>query len=251
MQSRMAHQTWLILGLLLVGLHAPPAFAQLSASDQEAVQRYRAAVGAAEAGAARSALETAFAALARLREALLGVRGGQTVLESLSEPQFEDLQRQLPGAMINREEVVFVAPDSDYFRRLAAAHGDAADKAFFDALKATYPEGAWPGYVERQTDYSGCTRFGSMSLVETYRAWSDFQRRYPGRYAGPAQAEAKAVLANLATSTCSCGDAAGVQAELQRFAQQFPNAPERAGVERRLKALRAGKSDIRMQCLSG
>lgn len=251
MQTRRMHKSWLVLGLLLVGLHAPAAFAQLSASDQEAVQRYRSAVGAAESGVSGSRLETAFSALARLRDALLSVRGKETVLESLSEQQFEDLQRQVPGAMINREEVVFVVPDSDYFRRLAAARGDAADKAFFDALKSTYPEGAWPGYVERQTDYSGCTRFGSMSLVETYGAWIDFQRRYPGRYAVAAQAEAKSVLHDLATSTCSCGDAAGVQAELRRFVEAFPNSPERAGVERRLKAVRAGKSDIRMQCVSG
>ena len=251
MQTRMTCKSGFVLGLLLVGLHAPVAFAQLSASDQEAVQRYRSAVGAAESGASGARLETAFSALGRLRAALLGARGGQTTLESLSEQQFADLQRQLPGAMINRDEVVFVAPDSDYFRRLAAAHGDAADKAFFDALKTTYPEGAWPGYVERQTDHSGCTRFGSMSLVETYGAWSDFQRRYPGRYAVAAQAEAKAVLDNLATSTCACGDAAGVQAELRRFVETFPGSPVRAGVERRLNAARAGKSGIRMQCVSG
>jgi hypothetical protein len=251
MKTKIVYKNWFVLGLLLVGLHASVAFAQLSASDREAVQRYRAAIGAAESGASTSALETALSALARVREALLGVRGGQTVLESLSEPQFADLQQQLPGALVNREEVVVVAPDPDYFRRLAAAHGDAADKAFFDALKATYPGGAWPVYVERQTDYSGCTRFGSMSLVGTYRAWRDFQRRYPGRYAVAAQAEAKAVLDDLATSTCSCGNAAGVQAELQRFVQAFPASPARAEVEQRLKAARAGKSDIRMQCVSG
>ena len=251
MQTNNLHKNWLVLGLLWMGLHSPVALAQLSGPDQEAVRRYQSAVRSAESGAPGARLETAFSALARLREALLGVRGKETVLESLSEQQFEDLQRQLPGAMINREEVVFVVPDSDYFRRLAAAHGDAADKAFFDALKATYPEGAWPAYVERQTDYGGCTRFGSMSLVETYRAWSDFQRRYPGRYAVAAQAEAKSVLDDLATSTCACSDAAGVQAELQRFAQQFPDSPQRAAVERRLKAARAGKSDIRMQCVAG
>ena len=251
MQRRIVHKNWFILGLLLVGLHAPVAFAQLSASGQGAVQRYRAAIRVAESGASPSALETAFAALARLREVLLGVRGGATVLESLSEQQFEALQRQLPGALINRDEVLYVVPDADHFRRLAAANGDPADKAFFDALKATYPAGSWPVYVEAQTDYSGCTRFGSMSLVDTYRAWSDFQRRYPGRYAVAAQAEAKAVLDQLATSTCSCGDAAGVQAELQRFVQQFPDLPVRGGVERRLKAARSGKSVIRLQCVSG
>lgn len=250
MRKKIAHKNWFVLGLLLVGLHTQVAFAQLSSSDREAVQRYRTAVGAAKSGTSGSALETAFSALARLREALLGVRGEQTVLESLSEQQFADLQQQLPGVLIGRDEVVVVDPDADYFRRLAATNGGAADRAFFDVLKATYPDG-WPVYVERQTDYSGCTRFGSATLVGTYRAWTDFQRMYPGRYAAAAQAEAKAVLDNLATSTCSCGDAAGVQAEFQRFVQQFPDSPARAVVERRLKAARAGHSGIRTQCLSG
>lgn len=246
------NKNWFVLGLLLVGLHAPGAFAQLSASAREAVQRYRAAIGAAESGASASALETAFSAMAPLREALLGMpSGGETVLESLSEEEFANLQQQLPGAVINRNEVIYVVPDPDYFRKLAAARGDAADKAFFDALKATYPEGSWPVYLQGQTDYSGCTRFGSTTLVGTYRAWSDFQRKHPGRYAVAAQAEAKQVLDELATSTCACGNAAGVQAELQRFVQEFPASPARVDVERRLNALRDGKSDIRMQCVSG
>jgi hypothetical protein len=71
-----------------------------------------------------------------------------------------------------REEVVFVEPDADYFVTLARAHGDAADRAFFSALKVTYPDSVWPVYVEQQTDAGGCTRFGSGALVEAYRSWS-------------------------------------------------------------------------------
>ena len=179
------------------------------------------------------------------------VRDGRTVLESLSDQEFTRLERELPGALINREEIVFVAPDPAYFGRLAAARGDAADRGFFGALKATYPEGVWPVYVEQQTDYSGCTRFGSMSLVETYRAWMEFQRKYPARYVAPAKKEAEAVLDALTQSTCACGDMAGVEHEFQQFVRVSPLSPARREVERRLDSARAGRSNIRVKCVSG
>ena len=59
------------------------------------------------------------------------MRNGRTVLESLSDEEFGRLRRELPGAIINREEVLFVEPDPDYFKRLAAARGDEADRTFW------------------------------------------------------------------------------------------------------------------------
>ena len=186
-----------------------------------------------------------------MREALMRGRNGQNVLESLPDEEFQRLRRELPGARLNREEVVFVEPDPDYFTKLAAAHGDGADRAFFSALKATYPESARPIYLHQQTDYSGCIRFGSMTLIGTYRAWFDFQGRFPARYAAGAKNEADAVIENLTTSTCACGDLASVQNELQRFVQTFPRSAARARVDERLQDLRAGRSDIRPGCQSG
>jgi hypothetical protein len=179
------------------------------------------------------------------------VRNGQDVLESLPDEEFQRLARDLPGAIVNREEVVFVEPDPDYFTKLAAARGDGADRAFFSALKTTYPKSVWPVYVEQQTDYSGCTRFGSMTLVETYRAWSDFQRKFPGRYAAGAKKETDAVIERLTTSTCACGDLVSVEEELQRFLRSFPTSSARARVDQRLQALRARRSDIRANCVAG
>ena len=155
------------------------------------------------------------------------------------------------GAIVNREEVVFIEPDPDYFTKLAAARGDGADRAFFSALKATYPESVWPLYVEQQTDYGGCTRFGSMTLVETYRTWFAFQRTFRGRYAAGAQKETDAVIEQLTTSTCACGDLASVETELQRFRRQFPTSPARARIDQRLQTLRAGRSEIRTSCVAG
>jgi len=241
----------LIITIALVGLRTTRGLAQLSTSDQAAVDFYRSAITSAEPGRSSRAIEAAFSAFVSMREALMQVRSGQNVLESLPDEDFQRLKRELPGAIVNREEVVFVEPDPDYFRKLAAARGDGADRAFFSAFKATYPESVWPIYVEQQTDHGGCTRFGGLTLVETYRTWFDFQRRFRDRYAAGAQKETDAVIEQLTTSTCACGDLASVERELQRFRRQFPTSPARAKIEQRLQALRARRSEIRTSCVAG
>jgi hypothetical protein len=211
---------------------------QVPTSDRTTIVRYQAAIRS-------GAIESAFNELTSLGETL------PRVLESLSDRDFEQLQRDLPGAIVNREEILFVEPDVDYFVKLAASLGDAADRRFFAAFKMTYPESVWPAYTEQQTDYSGCTAFGSGKLVEAYRVWSQFQTDLPNRYAGGVRRELDRVSRELAESTCACGDTASIQSELQSFIQIFPNSPIRAKVEERLNALKTGKSDIRAGCISG
>ena len=241
----------LILATAFVGFLAVRGLAQLSTADQLAVDAYRSAIRAAQSGRSSRRIETAFVALVSTRDVLMQVRNGQSVLEALPDEDFQRLRRELVGAVVNRDEVVFVKPDPDYFIRLAAARGDRADRAFFSALKATYPGGVWPVYVDQQTDYSGCTRFGSMTLVGSYRRWLDFQREFPGRYAASASKEIDAVSEHLVTSTCACGDLASADSEFQGFLQAFPASPARASIEQRLNALRAGRSDIRASCVGG
>ena len=219
--------------------------AQLSASDRAALEQYRSAIKSAESGASPRAVEAAFAAIGPVNQGLT------QKLESLSGDEFKRLGQELPGLLVNREEIVFIKPDVAYFSKLAASRGDDADRAFFAALKATYPESVWPAYVEQQTDYAGCTRFGSMSLVETYRVWSEFQRKYPDRYRAAANEEASAVLGELSGSTCACGDAAAIERELDQFLRAFPASSARARVEERLQALRDRRSDIRTSCIAG
>ena len=242
----------LLVGLALVVCGAAAVTAQVPASAQALLTRYRSEIAAVATGVRGERLEAAFQRFQLVKDALMTAPDRQrTVLESLSEEEFSRVQRTIPGALINRDEVVFVRPDPDYFLRLAAARGDAADRAFFAALKATYPQGVWPAFVKQQTDATGCTRFGTMALVAAYRRWSEFQRRFPGRYAGQAREEADAVTEQLTTSTCACGTMEDVGRELQRFLTTFPDAPVRADVGRRLRRVRAGESDIRAGCVSG
>lgn len=242
----------LAIASVVAGFTTAAGMAQLAVPEQAAVDAYRTAIAAAASGRGSRAIEAAFSTLGTMRAALLQVRPGRgtSPLESLPEREFQTL-KELPGALINRDETVFVEPDPDYFVKLAAARGDAADRAFFSALKATHPESVWPVYVEQQTDYSGCIRFGSMSLVETYGVWASFQRRFGGRYAAGTLKEIDAVLEALTTATCACRDAASVERELQRFQRDFPLSPARAAIDRRLQAIRDGRSDIRPSCVSG
>lgn len=245
----------LVIVMSMIGsimLDAGAATAQLSHSDAAAVEAYRSAIGAAETGTIAHGIEAVYAKAEDVRAALMRVRDDRdTVLESLSDAEFSHLQHELPGLLINREEIVFVKPDPDYFIRFSAAHGDAADRAFFAALKATYPDAVWPIYIEQQTDYSGCTRFGSMSLVDTYRAWSAFRHLYPDRYKAAAQTEVEAILEQLTGSTCACGDLVAVEKGLMQFNRAFPASRIRSKIDQRLQELREHRSDIRAHCISG
>ena len=241
-----------IVAVVFLGFWAPATIAQQPTTVQAAIDAYRSAIISAESGTTPKGIEAALTALSRLQYALLSTKVDRnSFLESLSEKEFQNLKHDLLGVRLNRQEVLYAEPDVDYFARLAATKGDDADQAFFSSLKATYPDTVWPVYIEQQTDYSGCTRFGSMSLVDVYQAWSGFRSKYPERYIVQAQREAEEVLGKLTTSTCACGDAAGVVQELEQFQVRFATSPARSKIDVRLDDLRAHRSSIRINCQSG
>ena len=240
-----------LIALALAGWLPGVAGAELPHAARTAIDRYRALIASAGSDSSSGNIEEAFAALRGVARILLEDRNAPSLLETMSDADYLHVQQELVGAFIFREESVFVLPDPDFFVDLAAAHGDDADRAFFGAYKATYPPGCWPVYDEQQTDYSGCTRFGSMALVDTYGSWADFRRRYPGRYASDAGQELEDVLEELTRSTCACGDLADVERELRAFVQRFPGSADRPAVQERLDAVLDGRVKIREHCASG
>ena len=224
---------------------------KLSSADQDLVDAYRRALEQVSASPQVGRIEAAIAAVAPLRDALLRDDQGVDVLERLDDDAFAKLEKDLTGVAVGREEILIVRPDVDYFSKLAEAHGDAADRVFFAALKRTRPDSVWPDYIEQQTDYSGCLRFGSLTLVNVYRAWADFIRQYPDRCTAQAKDELDQVSRQLTEATCACEDKASVEKELREFLKQFPAASIRSDVEKRLQALNNGKSAIRLKCTSG
>jgi hypothetical protein len=239
----MAHRAAAILAAVL--------FAQLSASQREAVDAYRAALAALEARKAGATLEDVFGSARAASHALLESADSASALEGLTPDAFAQLQRDLRGLVVNREETLILEPDAAFFLRLAEQFGTAADRRFFSAYKATYPDSVWAVYIEQQTDYSGCTAFGSGTLVETWRLWSEVERELPGQYHDYAHGEGLKVSHELATSTCACGDRSSVERELRQYLDAFPEAPGRSEIALRLRELKEGRSNIRPRCISG
>jgi len=228
-----------------------PAWAQLAEPDEEAIETYRAALRAVETQTTERGMETAFAQLWPVRQTLIRPRDSRwTLIESLTDGEFQKLLNDLPGLKIIRNELLFAGPDPDYFVKLADARGEPVDRAFFAALKATYPDGVRAAYVQQQTDASGCTRFGSGTLVGTHQLWSEFQRAFPDRYVVAARREVERVSSELTQSTCACGDAASVVQEMEAFVAALQASPIRARLIERVDALRAGRSDIRTSCIA-
>jgi len=142
-------------------------------------------------------------------------------------------------------------PDPAFFAELARRHGDAADTAFFAAFGATSASGILPVYVEQMTDYSGCTRFGTGSLVETYGLWRAFLALYPHRYEKRARDQVDEVLDELVSGECACEGRAAVMRELELFLSKYPRDRSSARVRERLRDVRSGTAKVREHCRPG
>jgi hypothetical protein len=235
-------------GLALLAAAGPAAATGLP----EEVEAYRRALGALPSPAP-AAVEQVFARGLEAGRALLAVDapGGATALETLGEPAFQAVAAGMPGFTVTRQESVRVTPDLEFFLALARRHGEPADVRFFESYRQTVVAGGWPVYVEPQTDSAGCTRYGSLRLVEAYRRWTDYRRQFPGRYAARVGEFIETIEAELAGGRCACGARASVLGELRAFLEAFPGAPIAPDLRARVRAIEAGTSDIRFVCVAG
>ena len=229
------------VSMILVTALGVAVAAQVSEPGMRAIEAYRTALTAAEAGRPGS-VERAFTAIAAVRETVL------PDLRRLTTDAYGFIARQLRGVLINRSETESIQPDAAFYLNLANTKGDVADKAFFTALRATYPDSVWPVYVQRQTDSGGCTRFGTLRLVESYSTWTGFKRRFPTRYADATGEEIEMLHELLTDGYCACGAVADVERELVEFSTRFPQSPIREEVTSRLRDIRRGQSGIRANC---
>ncbi len=244
-------RTKLLVTVVLFSCCVVTPGAQRLESVRKVIDSYLVAIRLAQKNPSRGQLEAAFDAIGPLRDALvLGHDGEASPLELLSEQEFTTLGRELVGLRVNRDEVVFIKPDVVFFRRLAA-RGDPADRAFFAALSSTYPDSVWPIYIEPQTDFSGCTRFGSGTLVSSYLSWVAVKRQYPKRYKEASSSYLDDAIQKLTESTCACGDRASVEKELREFVRRAESSEVRTRVEARLAAVRSDRAKIRFTCVSG
>jgi hypothetical protein len=176
--------------------------------------------------------------------------GGRNALEELSEESFQAVAHKMEGFWVNRQEVLYVEPDASFFLKFARSSGDQASIEFFEAFGKTFEHG-WKIYHEQQTDYSGCIRFGSMSLVNSYAMWSTYRLNHPRRYSGEVQAILKDLEEDLSAGTCACGEKDEVIREFKEFIRAFPRSILAKRLHDRLDQIEAGKSNIRWGCISG
>jgi len=225
----------------------------LTTSNQTLVNKYVEALKSAENGGSSGKIEAAYVALTAVRDALTRRqnRNGDTPLSSLSDVEFERTVNQLRGAIVNRDEIIVIAPDPKFFASLADSHGDAGDRAYFKALRQTYPVSIWPAYVEDQTDVTGCTVFGEGKLIVAYRTWSEFRRLYPKRYVAAAGKEVQNVVWRFTEENCACADAASMQREFEQFLSSFPNSPIHAKVKNRQATVSGKRYDAQRGCIHG
>jgi hypothetical protein len=239
---------------LLVMLAATAATGQvadtLSPRQHEAVRAYEKHLAALKGRASAVSLERLFVDALRVRDLLGGDSPDEPSIENVSEGAFLDLQRRLPGIVLNREEVILAEPDTNYFFKLASTHGGKTDREFFRAYQTTFPDSVWPVYVQQQTDFSGCTVFGERHLTESYHTWVSFRRTHPNNYRTVVKRIIKEIEGAL-LSTCACGDRESVIRELREFTIMFPTSPVRPVLIDRLRELEAGNSPVRFHCSSG
>jgi hypothetical protein len=154
------------------------------------------------------------------------------------------------GLVISTEEALYALPDPRFFAELARKKGRPVDRAFFDLLIATRPDGVWPVYIEQQTDVTGCTRLDLPALPSLYERWLEFRRRPLAAYRAAA-ADELADMERFVLSDCACGSREAALAGLEAFVKALPGAPITAKVMARLEDLRAGRAELRAECHSG
>ncbi len=192
----------MVLFLSVAMLHMAGGAVAQTHSVRDVIDAHGVTIAAAESGASRDGVESAFVSVETLRAVLLAHEPGgkRSVIETLSEAEFAALE-ELPSVFVERVEVLVVRPEPRFFVALAERAGDRADRRFAAALAATYPNAKWPVYIQPQTDYSGCTAFGEGRLLDAYVTWSELLREFPGRYELAATEERDRVRGEIAEST--------------------------------------------------
>jgi hypothetical protein len=176
--------------------------------------------------------------------------GGRSALEQLNSADFRALALKMEGFIVRRNEVERVEPDPLFFLALSRRAGDQTDVQFFESCTALVSEGL-PVYLMWQTDYSACTRFGTMGLVDAYGKWSRFQAAHPGRYREETGSFLRDIEEELTGGTCACGNREAVLKELDAFVRLFPGSEIVPKVRRRADQIRRGSGGMRFRCVSG
>jgi hypothetical protein len=231
----------------------PPARAALPQNAWAAINAYAGELERVEKAKSRVSMERLFLlAVALERELITPTRAGVPApMEGLSEQQYSSLQSRLRGILLNRDEVLLARPDLRFFIQLGERKGTPEDRLFFHLYRMTYPGSIAPAYTRQQTDYSGCTDYGSGKLTRLYGEWRKYGTRHPNRYESVVQEERSRIVRELVQGTCACGDQRSAESEFRYFLRRHPGSPIVPKIRARLDQLKHGTTKIRFKCMSG
>jgi hypothetical protein len=229
------------------------AGAALPPSAWTAANAYAAELERVEKAKSRVSMESLFLLAVALERELLTPPGAGTPspMEELSDPEYAALRSRLRGILLNRDEVLFARPDLRFFVELGERKGSPEDRLFFHLYRMTYPESFAPAYSRQQTDYGGCTDYGSGKLTRLYGEWQKYGTRHPKRYESVVQDETNRIVGELVQGTCACGNERSVESEFRYFLRRHPGSPIVPKVRARLDQLKHGTAKIRFNCISG
>jgi len=171
--------------------------------------------------------------------------GKADILESLSEDEFQAVVLKMKGFSVNRQETVFVEPDPNFFIALAKRSGDQASVDFFEVYRKTKF-----AYFRQQTDYNGCYLFGTLTMVDSYKQWVTYNKKYPTRYPEEVRNFIRDIEEELTGGTCACDDKESALREFEAFIQAFPHSKITTRIHERINQIHQGKSDIREHCIN-
>ncbi len=152
------------------------------------------------------------------------------------------------GFRIFRDEFVGASPIPAFFLGLAKSRGSEADVSYFTLADASKNEWGDARYVKRRSDFGGCTRYGSLILVDLYRRWTRYSDRFPGRYEREVAKFLEEIRRELGSARCACDGPDSVLKELRAFVAAYPNSEVAPAVEKRIEDIGAARSLIRFQC---
>lgn len=178
------------------------------------------------------------------------VAGEYDDLEKLTVSEYELLKRRMIGFDINREEVLYIVPDSRYFFNLAKTHGIAADLEYFKLMQRIKPGNVWAAYRQQQTDVTGCTIYGNGSLTQLYGKALRFKHRFPKSFTSNINEAIQDILEEFSEGGCACGSSDSVVKEFDLFIRYYPKDPNTTKIKANLRQIKK-QGNFRYNCHSG
>jgi hypothetical protein len=173
------------------------------------------------------------------------------VIENFSQADYEFIEKNMKGFIVNREEVIVVQPDSAFFLKLANRVGTEKDRLYFTFLNELYEGHFWPAYIDLQTDVGGCTRYGEGILSNLFGKGKALLPKVNGYYAEEVKKELSNISSQLAAGRCACGNQESVVKELRLFLELNKESEIAGKIKNRLDDVEKSKSDIEFNCVGG